>query len=143
MCYWFEKAREMVTIGRINCVGLLATQAIRAGASRKMLDGRLVSAINTNLASGVDLTKAQRLKETLSIAFQGPVNVGPFEIPQVLALEMLKLPNPHRRTNSDVIRPWVNGLDITRRPRRMWIIDFDEDMPLDQAALYETPFEYD
>ena len=36
----------------------------------------------------------------------------------------------------------MNGLDITRRPRDMWIIDFGVDMPSNQAALYEAPFEY-
>lgn len=50
--------------------------------------------------------------------------------------------NPNGRPNSDVVRPWVNGLDIVRRSRDMWIIDFGVDMPLEQAALYEEPFEY-
>ncbi|HEY8447241.1 MAG TPA: type IIL restriction-modification enzyme MmeI, partial [Thermomicrobiales bacterium] len=38
--------------------------------------------------------------------------------------------------------PWVNGLDVTRRPRDMWIVDFGVDMPEHEAALYEAPFEY-
>ena len=54
---------------------------------------------------------------------------------------MLNSPNPHNRGNAEVVRPWVNGRDITDRRRRMWIIDFG-DMPLEQAALYEVPFEY-
>jgi type II restriction/modification system DNA methylase subunit YeeA len=40
------------------------------------------------------------------------------------------------------VRPWVNALDITRRPRGMYIIDFGVDMPEEEAALYEMPFEY-
>jgi hypothetical protein len=55
---------------------------------------------------------------------------------------MLVKPNPHGRPNSDVVRPWVNGLDITRRPRHMWIIDFPPGMSEKDAALYEAPFEY-
>jgi hypothetical protein len=55
---------------------------------------------------------------------------------------MLRSPNAHGRSNADVVRPWANGLDVTRRPRRMWIIDFGTDMSMDQAALYERPFEY-
>ena len=39
------------------------------------------------------------------------------------------------------VRPWVNGRDITSRSRGMWIVDF-RDMPIDQAVLYEAPFEY-
>lgn len=37
-CYWFEKARAQVEGGKSRRVGLLATQAIRAGASRRVLD---------------------------------------------------------------------------------------------------------
>lgn len=41
-----------------------------------------------------------------------------------------------------MVRPWVNALDITRRPRNMFIIDFGTDMTEADAALYEMPFEY-
>ena len=37
VCYWFEKARAMIEQGSAKCAGLLATQAIRAGASREVL----------------------------------------------------------------------------------------------------------
>ncbi len=36
-CYWFEKARALVAEGKISRAGLLATQAIRGGASREVL----------------------------------------------------------------------------------------------------------
>jgi type II restriction/modification system DNA methylase subunit YeeA len=56
---------------------------------------------------------------------------------------MLSAPmNPNGRLNVDVVRPWVNALDITRRPRDMFIIDFGTDMNEASAALYEMPFEY-
>jgi len=38
VCYWFEKARAMIESGRVKRVGLLATQAIRGGANRKVLE---------------------------------------------------------------------------------------------------------
>jgi type II restriction/modification system DNA methylase subunit YeeA len=41
-----------------------------------------------------------------------------------------------------VLRPWVNGLDVTRRPADKWIIDFGWTMTEDAAALYEAPFSY-
>jgi len=36
-CYWFEKAREALVAAKYHRVGLLATQSIRGGASRKVL----------------------------------------------------------------------------------------------------------
>jgi type II restriction/modification system DNA methylase subunit YeeA len=110
--------------------------------TNKMLDDQQVSSINPNLTAGIDLTKARRLKENLEIAFQGPVKVGPFEISQHVAEEMLRLLNPHGKSNHELIRPWVNGFDITHRSRGMWIIDFEEGMSEEMAALYEAPFEY-
>jgi type II restriction/modification system DNA methylase subunit YeeA len=37
-CYWFEKARAMIAVGRVKRAGLLATQAIRGGANRTVLE---------------------------------------------------------------------------------------------------------
>ena len=183
VCYWFEKARTMLEQGRAKRAGLLATQGIRGGANRRVLqrikesgniflawsdqpwildgatvhisivgfddgselnrqlNGVAVGSINANLTMGADLTAAVRLGENLGKAFQGPVKVGAFDIPKSLGQEMLARPNPHGKGNDAVLSPWVNGKDITDRPRGMWIIDF-RDIPLEQAALYEAPFEY-
>lgn len=111
--YWFERARALIASGQANRVGLLATQAIRAGANRRMLervkqtgdifmawsdrpwildgaqvrvsmvgfdngseshrvlDGAQVQAINANLTSALDLTKAQRLIENMGVSYIG------------------------------------------------------------------------
>ena len=37
VCYWFEKARGMVETGKVKRAGLLATQGIRGGANRRVL----------------------------------------------------------------------------------------------------------
>jgi type II restriction/modification system DNA methylase subunit YeeA len=37
-CYWFEKSRSMIELGKVKRVGLLATQGIRGGANRLVLD---------------------------------------------------------------------------------------------------------
>ena len=183
-CYWFEKARSEIERGRARRAGLLATQGIRGGSNRAVLDriaesgaifwaqsdrkwtldgaavqvsmvgfddgsetareldGLQVSSIYTNLRSGeTDVTMARRLEENLGIAFQGPVKVGKFDIGEREARAMLRRPNPDGRTNRDVIQPWINGSDITGRPRNMWIINFLE-MSIEDAALYESPFEY-
>jgi hypothetical protein len=38
VCYWFEKARQGISDGKWQRVGLLATQAIRGGANREVLN---------------------------------------------------------------------------------------------------------
>jgi SAM-dependent methyltransferase len=38
VCYWFEKARAMIEEGKVKRSGLLATQGIRGGANRKVLE---------------------------------------------------------------------------------------------------------
>jgi type II restriction/modification system DNA methylase subunit YeeA len=50
--------------------------------------------------------------------------------------------NINGRPNTDVVKPWVNGLDITRRPRDAWIIDFGTNMDEATASEYEAPYEY-
>ena len=37
VCYWFEKAREMLPGAHAKRVGLLATQGVRGGANRRVL----------------------------------------------------------------------------------------------------------
>ena len=38
VCYWFEKARAMIERGEVKRAGLLATQGIRGGANRTVLE---------------------------------------------------------------------------------------------------------
>ena len=109
----------------------------------RALDGQSVPDINSNLMSGVDLTKARTLSENIGISFIGDTKKGKFEITAESAFRMLnEAGNPNGKPNSDVVRPWANGLDITRRWRNMWIVDFDMEMPENEAALYEKPFEH-
>jgi type II restriction/modification system DNA methylase subunit YeeA len=183
VCYWFEKAHSMLESEQVKRVGLLATQGIRSGVNRKVLEkikgtgnifwaysdrnwildgatvhvsmigfdkgneikyelnGSKVSAINANLTSAVNLTIANRLSENFQLSFMGDNKVGPFDIDPLTAQKLLSEGgNPNGRPNSDVIRPWVNGKDITDRRRGMWIIDFGIDMPIEEAAKYELPF---
>ncbi len=183
-CYWFERARQELEKNPLLRAGLLATQGIRGGANRKvleriedtgdiflawsdrnwvldgahvhvsivgfdngtenerMLDGKPVSDINASLTGDIDTGKASALAENTGIAFMGDTKGGKFDITWDEARAMLPQPNPTGSFNSEVVRPWVNGLDITRRARSMWIIDFGCDMPKDEAAGYDVPFGY-
>ena len=187
--YWFEKARAQIQAGRARAAGLVATNSIRGGANRQVLDriaqavpifdawsdqpwfndgaavrvslvcfgrhegparldGREVAAIHADLtaAQGVeaelDLTRAARLAENQGTAFIGTQKSGDFDIPGDLARQWLAQPNPHGRPNSDVVKPWANGMDVTRRPSDTWIIDFGTETTEGEAALYELPFAY-
>jgi type II restriction/modification system DNA methylase subunit YeeA len=182
--YWFEKARiEVESFSHIR-VGLLATQSIRGGANRNVLDRikrtaqifwafsdrkwmlegaavrvsmvgfgesndqpeldeEAVSSINSDLTSGVDLTTARQLRENEGLCFMGTTKAGAFELEPDVARKMLSVPlNPNGRPNADVVRPWINSLDIARRPRGVFIIDFEPETTETAAALYEMPFEY-
>ena len=108
----------------------------------RVLDGELVNNINPDLTAGADLTQARTLAENAGISFVGDMKVGPFEIQSDVAEAMLRQPNPHGKPNSDVIKRWMIGRDINQTSRDMWIIDFGVNIPVEEAALYEAPFEY-
>ncbi|MDK9689596.1 class I SAM-dependent DNA methyltransferase [Azospira sp.] len=187
--YWFEKARAQIEAGKLKAAGLVATNSIRGGANRKVLDricettrifeawsdeewvnegaavrvslvgfgqihpfdpeisldGESVGVIHSDLtaAIGSDLTKAVSLSENAETAFIGIQKTGKFEVDGDLARQWLKLPsNPNGRLNSDVVKPWANGIEIARRPTDMWIIDFGVRIEEGDACLYEAPFQH-
>ena len=117
----------------------------RASAETAVLDGEQVARISSDLSperDGADLTSAAKLKTNRAVAFQGPVKVGPFDVEGSVARDWLRSPlNPNGRGNSDVVRPLLNGVDITRRPSDRWIIDFGMMNEVD-ASAYEAPFEF-
>ena len=106
------------------------------------LNGGVTPQINADLTGGlVDLTKAREQRRNRQVAFRGGYKRGSFDISGDLARELLCLPaNPNGKPNTDVLKPWINGLDVTRRPAGKWIIDFGHEMSEAEAALYEAPF---
>ena len=112
------------------------------------LDGEPLDEIHADLTAkrdgvGIDLARARRLLANLGIAFMGDTKSGSFDVPGDLAREWLRLPaNPNGRPNADVLKPWMNGMDLTRRLAGKWIISFGWNMDEAEAALYEAPFGY-
>lgn len=110
------------------------------------LDGQPVAEIYADLTAshsdgqGVDLTASAKLRQNKGRAFIATVKAGPFDIPGDTARAWLKLPNASGHPNTDVLRPWANGMDVTRRPSDTWIIDYGVDMPEATAAGYAAPF---
>ncbi len=106
------------------------------------LDGEPVSVIHSDLTSLNDISSAEQLPENSGSAFQGTTKAGAFDVERETAVEWLLVPNPNNRPNSDVLRPWVNGADVTDRNSGHWIIDFGTSMSERDAALYVAPFEH-
>lgn len=166
--YWFEKARAQINKNFSGRVGFIATQAIRTGSNRMVLDrildtgsvffawsdrewvldganvrvsiigfdngtqqtkflnGSTVLKIHSNLTHGIDITTSIRLKENFDLSFKGIDKSGSFELSKTEASQLLEIQNQDPTfLNDTVVRPWINGLDITNRFREMWIIDFN------------------
>jgi hypothetical protein len=106
----------------------------------RLLDGQVVGFINPNLTSVTDVTRARELASNFDLAFMGTTKGGGFDITETMALEMIGSPNPRGRPNSDVVVPWVNGIDLTQRLSGTWIIDYGVGRPEEDAAAYAAPF---
>ena len=184
VCLWFEKSRFLLESGKTKRVGLLATNSLRKGASRHVLDqisqtgnifeawsdrpwildgaavrvsivafddgtqkhfkldGKVVKTINPDLTSASNLTLALTLVENSELAFIGTQKSGDFDITDAQARIFLQQVNEDVSCdNKDVVKPWINALDIARRPRQMWIIDFDEKEEA-EALKYHDPYQY-
>ena len=113
------------------------------------LDGLSVDKIYADLTArnagtvGIDLTAVRRIPANSNVAFIGDAKHGRFDVPGDLAREWLRLPaNPNGHTNAEVLKPWQNGMDLTRRPAGKWIVDFGWQISEAEAALYEEPFRW-
>ncbi len=188
VCYWFAKALKAIEANGLGAAGLVATNSIRGGANRKVLQtiterSRIYAAwsdepwVNNGAAVRVslvsfghedssqlnglpvpqiyadltaptlagdllDVSQANTLPDNLGASFQGASKKAKFEIDARLARDWLRLPNPHGRPNSDVLKPWANGFELSRGPQHQWIIDFGNEFSEADAALYEKPFSY-
>ncbi|MEX2173054.1 MAG: DNA methyltransferase [Pirellulaceae bacterium] len=184
-CYWFEKGRKAIERKRANRCGLLATQGIRGGANRAVLqriaqtgsiffaesdrewildganvhvsmvgfddgtesvcilDRANVVRINPNLTATADITAARAIGKNAEIGFIGVSMHGDFDVDEVFGASLLDASgNPTRNANSDVVRPILNAIAITRRDDRRWVVAFPPSLSEVESAHYEQPFEY-
>lgn len=183
-CYWFELARQQIEKYPKTRVGLLATQGIRRGENRtvlerikqscnifeawsdrewvldgamvhvsivaidngteteRRLDGKPIDEINADLRVGADLADVRTLDQNLGLGFMGVTPAGKFDVSYEKARELLESPNVSGARNAQVVRPWVNAVDLTGRGRAAWIVDFGCDVDLATASEYEAPFKF-
>ena len=86
---------------------------------------------------------ARPLAENSDIAFIGDTRGRAFKIEGPLARSWLIEPlNPNGRPNSDVLSPSISGLEIARRSRDIWIIDFGWASSEAESVLYQRPFRH-
>jgi hypothetical protein len=185
VCYWFERARAQIEAGQLQRAGLVATNSIRQGANREVLQrviettriydawpdepwvnegaavrvslvafghgdsavrvagkpaDRIYADLKAERGDTFDLTTAQPLEENAGASFFGFCLAGPFTVPAETARGWLCAPNPHGRSNAEVLTPIWNGADITRRTADRWTVDFGAQMLEAEAALFEAPF---
>jgi hypothetical protein len=191
VCYWFYKAWKAICDERAKSAGLVATNSIRGGASRKVVepiaeagaifeawsdepwtidgaavrvslvcfgaipsapsaedseelrvDGIVTRHVNADLTGGLDLTASCRLAENIGPCVEGMKKYGPFDVSGAVARSWLVLPlNVNGRPNSDVVKPWLNAMDIVRSNSDTWVVDFSG-MSLSDAQFYEEPFRF-
>ena len=112
--------------------------------SERTLNGIPVAQINPDLTTGTPyVASAVELDENASIAFQGDIRNGPFDLTHDQGQQMLGQPlNVNGRPNSDVVFPFVNAHDLAQRPRGAYIIDFGQERDRKEAAMYEEPWEH-
>jgi len=136
---WSDEA--WVLDGAAVRVSLISFSSKTNSSPHTYLNGKLVESIFSDLTSGkADLTQANKLTENSETAFVGIQKTGPFDIPGSLARTWLSMPlNPHGKPNADVLKPYWNGIDLARRPRDFWLIDFPLNKKEDEIALYEAP----
>ena len=112
------------------------------GGNGVILDGVHVPKITPDLADGkaVDLTLAKLLEANKGRCFVGSQKGGSFEVDGELARQWLRQPSVNGRSNSEVLRPWANGQDLTGRGNDQWIVDFGNDMFEVDASQFDLPF---
>ncbi|MCK4355561.1 class I SAM-dependent DNA methyltransferase, partial [Candidatus Bipolaricaulota bacterium] len=138
--FWAQSDRDWILEGAAVHVSMVGFD--RGKESQRFLDGHIVSSINPDLTSLADLTTRCHLQENVNISFMGPSAKAPFDISAGAATLLLKKRgNPNGRPNSDIVRPVFSAVDITKRPRGMWTIDFGF-MTIEEASQYHAPFEY-
>jgi len=137
--FWAQSDRNWILDGATVHVSMIGFDD--GTEAESTLDGQPVNRINADLTSGLDVTTAKRLSENTGLAFQGPVVVGPFDIPPDLAGAIIRSPNPNGCPGSDVVAPVSNAADLAGRSRGWYIVDFGQ-RSLEEASLYEAAFEY-
>ena len=113
------------------------------GGEAAKLNGEAVAGINPDLTSGLDLTARGRCAR---------IETAPFSASKRAARSTSRglLPGhgwpslqiPMAASNTEVLKPYWNGDDLTGRPRDMWFVDLPLGLSKGEAALFASPFSH-
>lgn len=111
--------------------------------SDRVLNGTKVAAIPANLSHLIDVTEAQRIEANREIGYIGVSMHGPFDLAENAATTLVwTAGNPNLRPNSDVVRPVLNALEITKREETRWLVSFPPEIDSSVASQYEAAFKF-
>ena len=103
---WYDEKAAAVHVSMVGFDG---------GHERaRTLDGRPAPTIHASLSAGVDTTAAGVMPGNQPLHIEGVKKGAKFELDEPTAVAMMASPNPHGRPNSDVVRLYFNGADLTQ-----------------------------
>jgi hypothetical protein len=133
---------EWVIDGAEVRVALVCVMRGQDTSVEKVLNGKGVPTINSDLTCGLNFVAARRMTQNAKIAFQGAKLNGPFEVDDLTARLMVAEPtNVNGEKNSRVLKRFVQNDDVTERPGLSWVVDFSDFKAREQAAQFQSPFE--
>ena len=87
------------------------------------------------------LAAPRPLPENQGLAFSGERIARASSVPEDMAKQMLGMPNPHGKSNADVLRQLVSAVN-PHHTSIHWQIDFPSHMGEQEASLYQHPFHH-
>jgi type II restriction/modification system DNA methylase subunit YeeA len=139
--FFAESDREWILNGAMVHVSMVGFDD--GSETERMLDGEKTATIPANLSSGLDITASSRLSSNEGQGFIGISMHGPFDMDEASGLAMISAGgNPNLKPNSDVLRPVLNALEITKGAERRWLASFVPDGSEKDAAGYDAPMKF-
>ncbi|PYI82967.1 MAG: hypothetical protein DME26_16005, partial [Verrucomicrobia bacterium] len=138
--FFAESSRDWILAGANVHVSMVGFD--NGLETHRILDGKSASEIGPQLAEAKTTLEVKVLRSNAGMSFMGVTPSGPFVVGTQTATEWLTAPNAHGKPNSDVLRPWFNGSDITGRSMDSWVVDLSAISTEQEAALFESPFAF-
>lgn len=133
--------REWILDGAMVHVSMLGFDP--GSELERTIDGKAVKSIPASLSTITDVTASQKLLANANLGFIGVSMHGPFDMEEETAVEMLNNGgNVNLKPNSDVLRPVLNALEITKGANQRWLASFPPDLTFECAAGYAAPMRF-